>query len=165
VTIWGSSSSWTLTALPLFIWMGEILFRTRCRATCSRPGAVAAVAAGAPIAYQRGRLRDLRRVSGSSAATCATIGKMSCRTVGVAATRRHRDRLAGRAGTLGLLIPPSSSYRLRRRGRGLDRATVHGWHLPASCWRVVFGYLALWALRHPGQVPAAIRRWFRAEAA
>ena len=29
VTIWGSSSSWTLTALPLFIWMGEILFRTK----------------------------------------------------------------------------------------------------------------------------------------
>src|SRR5689334_10319518 len=29
VTIWGASSSWTLTALPLFIWMGEILFRTR----------------------------------------------------------------------------------------------------------------------------------------
>ena len=29
VTIWGSASSWTLTALPLFIWMGEILFRTR----------------------------------------------------------------------------------------------------------------------------------------
>ena len=28
-TIWRSSSSWTLTALPLFIWMGEILFRTR----------------------------------------------------------------------------------------------------------------------------------------
>ena len=29
VTIWGASSSWTLTALPLFILMGEILFRTR----------------------------------------------------------------------------------------------------------------------------------------
>src|SRR5438128_11454569 len=29
VTVWGSASSWTLTALPLFIWMGEILFRTR----------------------------------------------------------------------------------------------------------------------------------------
>ncbi|HEX6634295.1 MAG TPA: TRAP transporter large permease subunit, partial [Usitatibacter sp.] len=29
VTIWGSLSSWTLTALPLFVWMGEILFRTR----------------------------------------------------------------------------------------------------------------------------------------
>src|SRR5947199_10679806 len=29
VTIWGSLSSWTLTALPLFVWMGEILFRTK----------------------------------------------------------------------------------------------------------------------------------------
>jgi C4-dicarboxylate transporter DctM subunit len=29
VTIWGASSSWTLTALPMFLWMGEILFRTR----------------------------------------------------------------------------------------------------------------------------------------
>ena len=28
-TIWGTSSSWTLTALPLFVWMGEILFRTK----------------------------------------------------------------------------------------------------------------------------------------
>src|SRR5690606_33697322 len=28
MTIWGSSSSWTLTALPLFVWMGEILYRT-----------------------------------------------------------------------------------------------------------------------------------------
>ena len=28
-TIWSASSSWTLTALPLFIWMGEILYRTR----------------------------------------------------------------------------------------------------------------------------------------
>jgi len=29
ITIWGTTSSWTLTALPLFVWMGEILFRTR----------------------------------------------------------------------------------------------------------------------------------------
>src|SRR5690606_19326531 len=28
-TSWGQSWSWALTALPLFIWMGEILFRTR----------------------------------------------------------------------------------------------------------------------------------------
>ena len=28
-TTWGASSSWTLAALPLFIWMGEILFRTK----------------------------------------------------------------------------------------------------------------------------------------
>ena len=28
-TIWSASSSWTLIALPMFIWMGEILYRTR----------------------------------------------------------------------------------------------------------------------------------------
>ena len=28
-TVWGSSASWSLAALPLFIWMGEILFRTK----------------------------------------------------------------------------------------------------------------------------------------
>ena len=42
VTIWGSASSWTLTALPLFVWMGEILFRTRLSEDMfKRPGAVA----------------------------------------------------------------------------------------------------------------------------
>ena len=34
-TVWGNSASWTLAALPLFIWMGEILFRTGCRRRCS----------------------------------------------------------------------------------------------------------------------------------
>ncbi len=29
LTIWGATSSWTLTALPLFLWMGEILFRSK----------------------------------------------------------------------------------------------------------------------------------------
>jgi TRAP-type mannitol/chloroaromatic compound transport system permease large subunit len=34
--VWGALASWTLAALPLFIWMGEILFRTRLSRTCSR---------------------------------------------------------------------------------------------------------------------------------
>src|SRR5437762_8782985 len=78
VTIWGSSSSWTLTALPLFIWMGEILFRTRLSQDMFR---------GLAPWMQRlpGRLLHTNvvgcaifaAVSGSSAATCATIGKMS----------------------------------------------------------------------------------------
>lgn len=57
ITIWGSASSWTLTALPLFVWMGEILFRTKlsesmfrglapgsmpCRAGCCTPTSWAA---------------------------------------------------------------------------------------------------------------------------
>ena len=62
VTIWGSASSWTLTALPLFVWMGEILFRTRLSpGHVPRPGAVDAGAARAAAARQRGRLRHLRR--------------------------------------------------------------------------------------------------------
>ena len=43
-TVWGNSASWSLAALPLFIWMGEILFRTNCRRRCSaalRPGSTA----------------------------------------------------------------------------------------------------------------------------
>ncbi len=109
VTIWGSSSSWTLTALPLFIWMGEILFRTRLSEDMFR---------GLAPWMQRlpGRLLHTNvvgcaifaAVSGSSAATCATIGKMSLPEL---ARRGYPDMmslgsLAG-AGTLGLLIPPS----------------------------------------------------------
>ena len=109
VTIWGSASSWTLTALPLFIWMGEILFRTRLSQDMFR---------GLAPWMQRlpGRLLHTNvvgcaifaAVSGSSAATCATIGKMSLPEL---ARRGYPDlmslgSLAG-AGTLGLLIPPS----------------------------------------------------------
>src|SRR5512137_3050190 len=109
VTIWGSASSWTLTALPLFVWMGEILFRTRLSQDMFRglapwmqslPGRLLHVnVAGCTI---------FAAVSGSSAATCATIGKMSLPEL---KNRGYPDimsvgSLAG-AGTLGLLIPPS----------------------------------------------------------
>jgi len=109
VTIWGSLSSWTLTALPLFVWMGEILFRTRLSEDMFK---------GLAPWLQRlpGRLLHTNiigctifaAVSGSSAATCATIGKM---TLPELKKRGYPDEitigtLAG-AGTLGLLIPPS----------------------------------------------------------
>src|SRR5512139_3612873 len=78
VTIWGSSSSWTMTALPLFVWLGEILFRTRLSEDMFR---------GLAPWLERvpGRLMHVNvigcgifaAVSGSSAATCATIGRMS----------------------------------------------------------------------------------------
>ena len=78
VTIWGTASSWTLTALPLFVWMGEILFRTRLSDDMFR---------GLAPWLERlpGRLLHTNiigctifaAVSGSSAATCATIGKMT----------------------------------------------------------------------------------------
>ena len=78
VTIWGSSSSWTLTALPLFIWMGEILFRTRLSSDMFR-------GLSPWVQALPGRLLHTNVIgctifaaaSGSSAATCATIGKMT----------------------------------------------------------------------------------------
>src|SRR5690554_4830328 len=109
ITIWGASSSWTLTALPLFLWMGEILFRSRLSQD---------LFVGLTPWLNRipGRLLHTNvvgcaifaAVSGSSAATCATIGKM---TIPELTKRGYPDKmiigtLAG-AGTLGLLIPPS----------------------------------------------------------
>lgn len=108
-TIWGGASSWTLTALPLFIWMGEILFRTKMSENLFKglspllwrlPGGLLHVnIAGCTV---------FAAISGSSAATVATVGKMSIPEL---KARKYPDRmiigtLAG-AGTLGLLIPPS----------------------------------------------------------
>jgi C4-dicarboxylate transporter, DctM subunit len=108
-TIWTASSSWTLTALPLFIWMGEILFRTRLSEDLFKglapwmarlPGGLLHVnVAGCAL---------FAAISGSSAATVATVGKMSIpelRARGYT-ERMNIGTLAG-AGTLGLLIPPS----------------------------------------------------------
>src|SRR3546814_446147 len=108
-TIWSASSSWTLTALPLFIWMGEILFRTRLSEDLFK--GLAPWLDGLP-----GRLLHVNvagcaifaAISGSSAATVATVGKMAIPEL---RQRGYPERmiigtLAG-AGTLGLLIPPS----------------------------------------------------------
>ena len=94
VTIWGSAASWTLTALPLFVWMGEILFRTRLSQDMFRglapwmqalPGRLLHVnVVGCAI---------FAAVSGSSAATCATIGKMSLPEL---KKRGYPDGISGR---------------------------------------------------------------------
>ena len=78
VTIWGSSSSWTLTALPLFIWMGEILFRTKLSNDMFRGLAPWVQALPGRLLHTNViGCTIFAAVSGSSAATCATIGKMT----------------------------------------------------------------------------------------
>jgi len=108
-TTWSSGASWTLAALPLFIWMGEILFRTRLSENMFR-------GLSPWLGWLPGRLVHVNvvgcgifaAVSGSSAATAATIGKIALPEL----EKRGYDAqlsigsLAG-AGTLGLLIPPS----------------------------------------------------------
>ena len=77
-TVWGASASWTLTALPLFIWMGEILFRTRLSEDMFRGlSPWMAKLPGGLIHTNIVGCTVFAAVSGSSAATLTTVGKMS----------------------------------------------------------------------------------------
>ncbi len=162
VTIWGSSSSWTLTALPLFCWMGEILFRTRLSEDMFR---------GLAPWLERlpGRLLHTNTigctifaaVSGSSAATCATIGKM---TLPELKSRGYPEgitvgSLAG-AGTLGLLIPPSIIMIVYGVSANVSIAQLFiAGVIPGILLASLFsGYLIVWALANPGRIPVATAR-------
>ncbi|PCJ83294.1 MAG: C4-dicarboxylate ABC transporter permease [Hyphomicrobiales bacterium] len=108
-TIWSASSSWTLTALPMFIWMGEILFRTRLSEDMFKGlSPWMAKLPGGLLHTNIVGCTVFAAVSGSSAATLTTVGKMS-----IPELRRRNypenmviGTLAG-ASTLGLMIPPS----------------------------------------------------------
>lgn len=108
-TIWSSSSSWTLTALPLFIWMGEILFRTRLSEDMFKGlSPWMAKLPGGLVHTNIVGCTIFAAVSGSSAATLTTVGKMSIPEL---RKREYPENmiigtLAG-AATLGLMIPPS----------------------------------------------------------
>src|SRR5216110_1651832 len=159
VTIWGTASSWTLTALPLFVWMGEILFRTRLSDDMFR---------GLAPWLERlpGRLLHTNiigctifaAVSGSSAATCATIGKM---TLPELERRGYPEAmtigtLAG-AGTLGLLIPPSIIMIVYGVAANVSIAKLFiAGVLPGIVLAALFmGYIVVWALFNKEKIPAA----------
>src|SRR5213593_1771992 len=157
LTVWGSTSSWTLTALPLFLWMGEILFRTKLSEDMFK--------GLAPwMQWLPGRLLHVNvigcaifaAVSGSSAATCATIGKMSLPEL---ARRGYPHEmsigsLAG-AGTLGLLIPPSIIMIVYGVTADVSIAELFiAGIIPGILLALLFsGYILLWAWRNPGLVP------------
>src|ERR1700704_5656286 len=162
VTVWGSLSSWTLTALPLFVWMGEILFRTKLSEDMFK--------GLAPwLSRLPGRLLHTNiigciifaAVSGSSAATCATIGKM---TLPELKKRGYPEdmtigTLAG-AGTLGLLIPPSIIMIVYGVSAdvSITRLFIAG-VIPGLMLATLFsGYIVVWALLHPDKVPAIAGR-------
>ena len=163
VTVWGSSSSWTLTALPLFVWMGEILFRTRLSADMFK-------GLSPWVQALPGRLLHTNvigctifaAVSGSSAATCATIGKMTLPELGRRGYPEHMviGTLAGSA-TLGLLIPPSIIMIVYGVAAevSISKLFIAG-VLPGMLLAALFsGYIIFWALRHPQQVPASDRSY------
>lgn len=156
--IWGQSSSWALTALPLFIWMGEILYRTRLAKDMFE--GLAPWLAGFP-----GRLIHINvvscgifaAVSGSSAATTATIGKI---TIPELLKRGYDEKttigsLAG-SSTLGFLIPPSIIMIVYGVAAdvSITRLFIAG-VLPGLMLMILFmGYLAIWSMLNPSKVPA-----------
>jgi len=157
-TLWGSSHSWALAALPLFILMGEILLRSRLSEDMFK--GLSPWLGGLP-----GRLLHVNiigcaifaAVSGSSAATAATIGKMS---VPELKDRGYPERLiigtlAGSA-TLGLLIPPSIILIVYgvATDQSIARLFVAG-IIPGIMLVVMFGgYVIVRALMNPASIPA-----------
>lgn len=156
-TVWGSLSSWTLTALPLFIWMGEILFRSRLSEDLFK--GLAPWMGPLP-----GRLMQTNvvgcaifaAISGSSAATCATIGKMSIPEL---RSRRYPElmivgSLAG-SGTLGLLIPPSIIMIVYGVATDVSIAQLFiAGIFPGILLALLFmGFVGVWSLANPHQVP------------
>ncbi len=156
-TIWGQSYSWALTALPLFIWMGEILYRTSLAANMFR--GLAPWMSALP-----GRLLHLNvvscglfaAVSGSSAATTATIGRITIPEL----EKRDYDQkmivgsLAGSA-TLGFLIPPSIILIVYGVAAevSISRLFIAG-ILPGLGLMLLFmGYIAIWSLLNPNRTP------------
>jgi tripartite ATP-independent transporter DctM subunit len=154
---WESSASWELAALPLFIWMGEILFRTRLSEQMFE--------GLAPwLSKIPGRLMHTTilgcgifgSVSGSSAATCATISKVALPEL---MRRGYDEKLAigslATAGTLGILIPPSITMVVYAvaADASVIRIFLAGF-LPGLLLMVLFsGYIAWWSVRHPDRVP------------
>ena len=156
-TVWGSSTSWALTALPLFIWMGEILFRSRISEDMFR--GIAPWMDALP-----GRLVHCNvlgcgifaAISGSSTATCLTIGKITVPEL----RKRNYDEamvvgsLCG-SGTLGLMIPPSIILIVYGVAADVSiaRLFVAG-VLPGILLMVLFsGYIMAWALLNPERTP------------
>jgi C4-dicarboxylate transporter DctM subunit len=157
LTIWGSASSWTLTALPLFVWMGEILFRTRLSESMFRGLAPWVNALPGRLLHTNVvGCTIFAAVSGSSAATCATIGKMSLPEL---AKRGYPEEitigsLAG-AGTLGLLIPPSIIMIVYGVSADVSiaRLFVAG-IFPGMLLAGLFsGYIVVWSLMNPDRIP------------
>jgi len=157
--IWGNSASWELAALPLFIWMGEILFRTRLSEEMFR--------GLAPwLNWLPGRLLHVNvlacgifgSVSGSSAATCATVAKIALPEL----KKRGYDEmislgsLAG-AGTLGILIPPSITMVVYAVAANVSIIQIFlAGFLPGLLVMALYsGYICIWSLAHPRRTPPA----------
>lgn len=156
-TVWSATSSWTLAALPLFIWMGEILFRTRLSEQMFQ-------GLSPWLQWLPGRLIHTNivgcgifaAVSGSSAATVATIGKIALPEL---KKRGYDERLSlgtlAGSGTLGLLIPPSIPMVVYAVTANVSVLQVFlGGFLPGMLVMGLYmGYVIVWSWLNPDKTP------------
>jgi tripartite ATP-independent transporter DctM subunit len=157
--MWEATGSWTLAALPMFVWMGEILFRTRLSEELFN--------GLAPwVRRVPGRLLHVNilacgifgSVSGSSAATCATVSKIALPEL---RRRGYDERVAigslATAGTLGIMIPPSIIMVVYAVAAEVSivRVFIAGM-IPGLLVMALFSlYIIVWALLNPARQPAA----------
>src|SRR6188474_1672671 len=156
-SFWSTTASWNLAALPLFVWMGEILYRTKLSDEMFE-------GLSPWLGWLPGRLMHVNvlacgifgTVSGSSAATCATIAKVALPEL----IRRGYDEktclgsLCG-AGTLGILLPPSIIMVVYAVAAEVSILKVFlAGFLPGFLLMALFsGYIVVWALFHPDRTP------------
>jgi len=156
---WESTGSWTLAALPMFIWMGEILFRTKLSEELFN--------GLAPwVRRVPGRLLHVNilacglfgSVSGSSAATCATVSKIALPEL---RRRGYDEKVAigslATAGTLGIMIPPSIIMVVYAVAAEVSIVRVFlAGMIPAALVMSLFSlYIIIWAMLNPKKQPAA----------
>ena len=159
-TLFAAINSWPLTALPLFLLMGEILFRSRISEDLFRglaplvrrlPGQLLHInILGSGI---------LAAIVGSSGVCCATVGRMSLPEL---RARGYNERMAigtlTGSGTLGLLIPPSIMmivYGITTQ-TSVARLFLAG-VLPGILMIVLFmGYVVVWSMLHKDSRPKAL---------
>ena len=156
---WESTGSWTLAALPMFVWMGEILFRTKLSEELFN---------GLAPWVRRipGRLLHVNilacgifgSVSGSSAATCATVSRIALPEL---KRRGYDEKIAigslATAGTLGIMIPPSIIMVIYAVAAEVSivRVFIAGM-IPGLLVMLLFsGYIVVWALMNPNKQPPA----------
>src|SRR5215813_403147 len=156
-SFWGSSASWTLAALPLFVWMGEILYRTKLSEEMFE-------GLSPWLGWLPGRLMHVNilgcavfgTVSGSSAATCATIAKVALPEL----KKRGYDEKTclgslAAAGTLGILLPPSIIMVVYAVAAEVSIIKVFlAGCIPGVVLTALFsGYVIVWALLNPEKTP------------
>jgi tripartite ATP-independent transporter DctM subunit len=157
-SMWESTGSWTLAALPMFVWMGEILFRTKLSEELFN-------GLSPWVRWLPGRLLHVNilacgifgSVSGSSAATCATVSKIALPEL----RRRGYDEgvaigSLATAGTLGIMIPPSIIMVVYAVAAEVSivRVFIAGM-IPGILVMLLFSaYIAIWAMLNPDKQPA-----------